>query len=54
MNEYLHDLREDPSYEQYWKKEIARDMKESSLSLSEGGNPVIRVQIPMNYPMENK
>lgn len=40
VTEYLHDLREDPSYEQYWKKEIARDMKESSLSLSEDGNLV--------------
>jgi actin-like protein 6A len=35
VTEYLKDIKDDPSYEHFWKKEIIRDMKESCLSVSE-------------------
>jgi len=33
--EYLSNIRDDPSYEQFWKREILRDMKETCLSVGE-------------------
>lgn len=33
--EYLPNIKDDPSYEQYWKREIVRDMKENTLQISE-------------------
>ena len=37
LTEYLQDLREDPTYEQFWKRETIREMKEASLAVSEDG-----------------
>lgn len=35
VTEYLKDIRDDPSYETFWKREIIRDMKENSLVVCE-------------------
>ena len=33
VTEYLEGIKDDPTYESFWKKEIIRDMKESTLSV---------------------
>jgi actin-like protein 6A len=35
VTEYLTGIRDDPSFENFWKKEIVRDMKETALLISE-------------------
>ena len=35
ISEYLSNVRDDPSYENYWKREIIKDLKETSLTISE-------------------
>ena len=35
ITEYFNNIKDDPSYESYWKHEIIRDMKETTLSVSE-------------------
>jgi actin-related protein len=47
ITEYFSNVRDEPSYENYWKKEIIRDMKESTLEISE--EPITNfnsIQIP--------
>jgi actin-related protein len=44
VSEYLSNVRDDPTYEQFWKREIVRDAKETCLAVSEdqmshGNNP---------------
>lgn len=33
--EYLENVKDDPSYESFWKKEIIRDLKENMISVAE-------------------
>lgn len=35
VTEYLQNIKDDPSYENFWKKEIVRDVKENCLNVSE-------------------
>lgn len=35
VTEYLSNIRDDPSYENYWKREIVRDLKETCLTVNE-------------------
>lgn len=35
VTEYKPNIKDDPSYESYWKQEIIRDMKENILSFGE-------------------
>lgn len=35
VTEYVQNIRDDPSYETFWKKEIMRDMKENTLTVNE-------------------
>ena len=35
MTEYLSGVKDDPTYENYWKREIVRDIKENALSVNE-------------------
>jgi actin-like protein 6A len=35
ITEYLNGVRDDPSYEAFWEREIVKDLKESTLSVSE-------------------
>ena len=34
-SEYLENVKDDPSYELFWKKEIIRDLKENMISVAE-------------------
>lgn len=34
-SEYFDNIRDDPSYESFWKKEIIKDLKENCLAVSE-------------------
>ena len=38
FSEYLPHVKDDPSYEAFWKREIVRDMKECMLAVSEDSN----------------
>jgi len=35
VTEYFRDIKDDPSYENFWKREIVRDIKENCLSVNE-------------------
>lgn len=48
VTEYLNEVRDDPTYENFWKKEIIREMKESSLSIQEDSNNAFE---PLNYEL---
>jgi actin-related protein len=53
VSEYLNNIRDDPTYEMFWKKEIIRDMKENSLSVNEDpGNPIIPSQMDQSLGYE--
>ena len=49
ITEYLSNVKDDPSYEQYWKREIMRDMKETSLVVNE--DPMTGVTQPTGYEL---
>ncbi len=46
VTEYFSNIRDDPTYEQFWKKEIVRDVKETALAISE--DPISVNNAPMN------
>lgn len=51
VTEYLKDIRDDPSYENFWKREIIRDMKESCMTVSE--DPLYGGHTNFNSNMQN-